>query len=362
MAMDDLTAHPEAEACAVVSLGAEEGFEHTLLGVGVDTLAGVGDGKEHSFAAGRPVSSFAASDEEAASGGHGVDRVGDEVAEDLADIAFVAFDESVGAFAFFDGDIGVAQAGFVEIERWGEEAEAGDFSWIGGLTVKAERLVGDDGDAAELEFGLFQPFLDVGNGGAAAAEEEQIRDGFEGIVDLVGHAGGEPADGRELFTLDKGGDRTLILEQIMAGLDERHDLAGEGFEAGDLLRREIARLAVDYADAAEDVAVRRDDGGSGVEADVGISEDEGIVGEAWILQCVRNDEGSGVGKGVGAEAFGSGCFTEIDADSGFEPLAVLIDEGDDGDGGLADERGERRDVVKLRLGERVEDGVATQRG
>ena len=39
---------------------------------------------------------------------------------------------------------------------------------------------------------------------------------------------------------------------------------------------------------------------------------------------------------------------------GFEPLAVLVDEGDEGDGGVADLGGELNEFVVVLLGEGVE--------
>ena len=362
VAVEDLAAHPEAEAGAVVALGAEEGFEHALLGFGVDAAAVIGYGEEEAFAAGGPVGSLAAADEESAAGGHGVDGVGDEAGEDVADVGFVALDEIFGALAFFDVDAGVAQAGFIDVEGEGEEIAAGDLLPIGGVVVKAEGLGGDVGDAAEFELGLLEPLLDFGNDSLGAGEVEEVGHGFEGIVDLVGHAGGEAADGGELLALDESGDGALVLEEVEAGFDEGHDLAGEGFEAGDLEGGEVAGLGIDDADGAEDVAVGGDDGGAGVEADVGIAGDEGVVGEAGILLGVGNDEGAGGGEGVGAEALGARGMGEVDADFGLEPLAVFIDEGDEGDGGAAEDGGEGGGVVELWLGERVEDGVTVERG
>ena len=77
---------------------------------------------------------------------------------------------------------------------------------------------------------------------------------------------------------------------------------------------------------------------------------------------VGNDEGSGVGEGVGAEALRARGLGYVDADLGLEPLAVLIDERDERDGGSSDEGSERGGIVELRLRERVENGVAMERG
>ena len=55
-------------------------------------------------------------DDEAAALAHGVDGVGDEVVEDLADVAFEAEDGGVGGVAGLDADVGVAEASLVEVE------------------------------------------------------------------------------------------------------------------------------------------------------------------------------------------------------------------------------------------------------
>ncbi len=55
-----------------------------------------------------------------------------------------------------------------------------------------------------------------------------------------------------------------------------------------------------------------------------------------------------------------GGLDEVDAYVGLEPDAVGADEGDGGDGGVADLGGEAGDVVEDGIGRRVEDLVVGQ--
>ncbi|BDI30565.1 hypothetical protein CCAX7_26160 [Capsulimonas corticalis] len=60
-----------------------------------------------------------------------------------------------------------------------------------------------------------------------------------------------------------------------------------------------------------------------------------------------------------AECLISGCFRNIQTDDGFEPLTLLVDEADSGDGSAADLSGEFCDIVKDILGRRIKDAHLT---
>ena len=66
--------------------------------------------------AGAPVGGFAFADEEAAAGGHDVERVADEVGDDLADFAVEAVNFAAGAAAALDADAGVVDAALIDGE------------------------------------------------------------------------------------------------------------------------------------------------------------------------------------------------------------------------------------------------------
>lgn len=59
---------------------------------------------------------------------------------------------------------------------------------------------------------------------------------------------------------------------------------------------------------------------------------------------------------MGAEGIFSRGLLDFGSDFGFAPLAVLVDEGDEGDGGLADLCGELGEGIELGLWGGIEDG------
>ena len=210
---DDLFADPEAEAVTGVALGGEEGFEEALDDLGRDAGAGVGDGEDDASLAGAPAGGFAGADEEGAAGGthrvllcviHGVERVGDEVGEDLADLAAEAAEGVLCAQACQDTGARVAQLSGVDVQDLGGQCGGVDLLRAGGLAVKAQGLGGDGGDAAQFDVRGVEVSADIVGRIAGAGEVEEVGDGLEGIVDLVGDGGGEAADGGEFFVLDEG--------------------------------------------------------------------------------------------------------------------------------------------------------------
>ncbi len=96
VAVDDAVGDPEAEAGAVEVFGGVEGLEDAGLHGGCHAVAGVGDGDADAVAClGMLRSSEWCRVRERVGGRHlthGVDGVGDEVVEDLADVVFEAED------------------------------------------------------------------------------------------------------------------------------------------------------------------------------------------------------------------------------------------------------------------------------
>ncbi len=63
-----------------------------------------------------------------------------------------------------------------------------------GVAVKAEGLLGDLGDTREFGVGGFeQESNGLGDVGIGAGEVDEVGDGLEGVVDLVGDGGGKAA-------------------------------------------------------------------------------------------------------------------------------------------------------------------------
>ena len=114
-------------------------------------MAGVGDGDADAFATGGVVGGVVGADDEPASAlTHGVDGVGDEVVEDLADVVFETVESAVGLVGGFDGDAGVGEAALVEVDDGVDQLGCGDIGGADGLAVEAEGLSGDLADAGEL--------------------------------------------------------------------------------------------------------------------------------------------------------------------------------------------------------------------
>jgi hypothetical protein len=128
-----------------------------------------------------------------------------------------------------------------------------------------------------------------------------------------------------------------------------------------LLRGQLARDAVDDAERAQRVAVFGDERRARVEADAGIGGDERVVAEALVAPRVRDDEQAGLPDGVRAEGRLARRLGDVQPDARLEPLAVVIDEADQGDGRLAELRREARDVVERLLGLRVEHAALAER-
>ena len=156
-----------------------------------------------------------ADDEAASALTHGVDGVGDEVVEDLADVVFEAQDGAGGLVGSFDVDAGVAKATLIEIEDGGDQLLRGDVGGADGLAMEAEGLGGDLADTGELALRGVDVACEIGRQVVGGGDEvEQVGDGFEGIVDLVRDGGGETADGGELLALDEGGLGLLLVGDL----------------------------------------------------------------------------------------------------------------------------------------------------
>ena len=105
-----------------------------------------------------------------------------------------------------DADLALREAALVEnkdlVDEVGYPAENG----VGGLAMEAQGLGDDVGDPSELGLGLGDVLVGAGVFcGLLVGEVEEVGDGFEGIVDLVGDGAGHASDGGELLTLTQSG-------------------------------------------------------------------------------------------------------------------------------------------------------------
>ncbi len=205
VAVDDVLGDPEAKAGAGQLAGGEEGVEDLLDDLGRHAVAGVGEDETDAAPAGGGVGGVVGAETDAAAGSHGVDGVCDEVAEDLADFALEAVEGGWGDVAAVDGDAGVGEPALVEGGDGVEELGGGDGGGTGALAMEAQGLGGDLGAADDFGFGEGEVVGDVRvEVLVGAGDVDEVGDGFEGIVDLVGDGGGEASDGGEFFGLDEG--------------------------------------------------------------------------------------------------------------------------------------------------------------
>jgi hypothetical protein len=89
-----------------------------------------------------------------------------------------------------------------EIRNAAQELGEVDVDGAGGITIKTEGLLGDQGDSGELDVGGFEQVLDgCGDAGVGFGQIDEIGDSFERVVDLVGDGGGEATGGGQFFGL-----------------------------------------------------------------------------------------------------------------------------------------------------------------
>ena len=93
----------------------------------------------------------------------------------------------------------------------------------------------------------------------------------------------------------------LQQNQVAAEFHLGEDEAAQSFERLFLFGLQLAGSLIDDAERAESVAVFVDERSAGVEADVRVGNDERIIAESVVLECVRNHENIGLQNSVRAE-------------------------------------------------------------
>jgi len=90
--------------------------------------------------------------------------------------------------------------------------------------------------------------------------------------------------------------------------------------------------------------------------------DERVAGEPGVSGCIGNDGQAGTERRLGAERDLDRRLAQAEPHLGLEPLPPVLDEADGRDRRAADVGRQMRDVVEVRLGWGVEDGVGPQGG
>jgi hypothetical protein len=112
------------------------------------------------------------------------------------------------------------------------------------------------------------------------------------------------------------------------------------------MRVRDARLVVHDAERADEFAAGRGNRVTDIKADVRLAQDVGIMGETLIDGGVGNDHLLLFENGVGTEGVFAPGFDQIEAVTGLEKLAVLVDQDDAGHRDVQDPGGETGDAVK----------------
>jgi len=151
MTSDDTGGDPEPEAGSVDILGGVEGLEEAGLHGRCHAVTSVGDGDTNAAArlggVGRVVCRVVGADKEAASLAHGVDRVGDEVIENLANVVLKAEDSAGRRIGRLNLDVGVSEPALIEVKNSVNEVRSADVCGANCLAMKAKSLGGDLADA-----------------------------------------------------------------------------------------------------------------------------------------------------------------------------------------------------------------------
>ena len=291
--LDDAVDGGEAEAGAEADgFGGEEGFESVGDGVGVHAAAIVADG-EAGICAGDAAGIFGAegfvdadglgADGDGAAVGHGVARIDAEVGEDLVDLGRIHLDgDGDGGGEPFEVDVFADEAaehvdgtgdGVVEVEDAGHD---------GLLASEGEELAGQFGGAfgGLLDFAHAIGGIHAGFAGACG-EFDVAEDDLEHVVEVVGDAAGEAADGIDaLHLVELGLEAFLVFFGLLAP-EGLADVVGDAFDGFDQGEGEEVFIAAAELEEADDFRFGADGNeGDGCEA----FEDAAVAGgEAGVL-------------------------------------------------------------------------------
>ena len=381
MAADDEAEAAAAEGAGGGAIGLFEALEEVGEACGGNTDPGVADA-EGEFAGAVGLSTGGDVDGDGAAVGE-LDGVGEEIDENLAEAGDVADDGfgRAGGEGGADRDFLFGGAGDEEADGRGDacgererdglkgELAGRDFGEVEDVVDDGEEVFAaglDDIDAVAL----------LGGERGIAQEGGHADDGVHGRADFVTHGreklglgagglfGGAAGDIEVAAGFVEVGDDGVLAGDDPAEFEGVEDVAPKGGEGVELVGGELTGYAIDDAEGAEGPAVVSHEGSAGVETDVRRAGDEGVGGEAGGGAGVRDDEDVGLrfGDGVGAEGEFARGFGGVEADAGFEPLAVGVDEGDQGDGNLADLGREAGEVVVVGLGRCIQNAEGAKGG
>ena len=205
-----VSGNPETDTGADVGLGGEERIEDARQVFGRDAVPVIEDGD------GGSILGAGGFDADGTAGiGKRVAGVRDEVGEDLAEV--VAGD---GKAEVFDGEnADFSAAGSAAGLKHGDHGVNGlgdiDGARRGAGTDEGEGAAGDGAEAGNFLVGALEVVAGfVGEVGIGFCQIDEVSDGLERVVDLVGDGGGEAADSGELFGADQSRLGILALGDV----------------------------------------------------------------------------------------------------------------------------------------------------
>ena len=225
---------------------------------------------------------------------------------------------------------------------------------VEGLDGFSEVFLGDefvpgiaaDEDVEVVSAGELAGAIEANDAAGGIVDRDEGGDGIEDGGDEVAF------DGEGALNALPGAGGAVDLADAAVELKANDDLAAKGGERFGLGYGEAARMGVEHEQGADGDAAGSGERGSGVEAEATAIDEDAGGGEVWILPGV-SEFVDGVAEDGGFAR--SGAERELggmDADAGLEPEAIGADEGDGGDGSVADVCGQAGEIVEDGIGRR----------
>src|SRR6266542_7125240 len=224
---------PQPEAIAGL-LGGLEGLEQMCAALGANAAAIVGHGHADTWGAltASGIANHAHFDPAALR--HRVQAVGQQVPEDLADLALDALDALVRREISFAADLLFAQLGGQQRQHALQRLRGVELGDVFAAAGEAQRLLGDLYGAFDFLGGLLDVLAHGGiRRGFALCEVKQVHHRIERVVDLVGDGGCEASQAGELFAVHQ---RRITVNSLLPRMVACEMVASIGKSRPSLLR------------------------------------------------------------------------------------------------------------------------------
>jgi hypothetical protein len=231
-------------------------------------------------------------------------------------------------------------------------------------------------DFQEVFGGIFggdkKALLFPGNGrGQQQFEHSQYA--IHGRADLVTHVGQELAFSLIGFLGQLLAPPQLFLHALHFGERRRHgpalatqlklihDQPRQGAQRFLLFEAQEPRATIDHTEGSQTESLPGPQRSSGIKSNARIARHQRIVRKSRITLGIGDNEEFLLQNCVGAKGHIERRFCGLDSDARLEPLAVGVDQADQGDGRAANGRGQPREVIEALFRERVQQFALSQR-